>query len=159
MEGQKEEVKDLQALKPVLDDLTGFIGIRPDRAVFVTPRAFKNKFPNDRSQWPVFKIKAMDGLELNQQIDDDSLYAWSEQIKRYVIQPGLFRMSRLRASLLGWRNFKDADGAEIPFQKGEDGKITDDAIRCLPMPLQIWLTNEIEAAASVTPEEREGLKF
>ena len=159
MSNENEEVKDLQKRQKAIEELRGFVGITPDRVVFATPEAFKIAYPNDRGKWPVFKIKPMDGLDFNAEIDDEALYRWDKELRRYLVISGAFRMARIRRCVLDWRNYMGPDGKEVPCQKGEDGKITEAAVRSLSGPTQLWLMEQIDAAASVTPEESDGLKF
>lgn len=159
MEENTEEIKDLQKALDPIAQLRGFVGLTPGRAVFVTPPVFREAYPNNLEKWPKFKIKPLDGMDFNAEIDDDSMYHWDFQLKQYVTNPGRFRVMRIRNCLLDWKDYVDADGKPIPCTHGPDGKITDDAIRALPGPLQVWLTHQINAAASVTPEESDGLKF
>jgi hypothetical protein len=139
-----------------LEVLKGFGGVLPNKFIFATPPIYKEVYPNDRSKWPVFKVKPSDGLDFNHSIDRDD---WYKLVDGKVIPiPGKVRMDKLKAGVKGWTNFKDGE-EEIPFVPDTDGNLSDDGIRALKPELQGWLLGLIAGAESVSKEESDGLKF
>lgn len=60
----------------------------------------------------------------------------------------------LKAGLVGWRNLKNADGTDVRFVTGPDGRITDSLLERLPTSVCIELASEVMTRAQATETDR-----
>jgi hypothetical protein len=139
-----------------LEVLKGFGGILPGKVIFATPPVYKEVYPNQPDKWPVYKIKPSDGLDFNENLDKQDWYRIEEGMVLPI--PGKIRIDKFKKHLLDWKNHRDGD-EEIPFPRGQDGRITDAGIMAMKPALQIWILEVISEADLISKEESEGLKF
>jgi len=66
---------------------------------------------------------------------------------------GTVKCMRLRMGLKGWRNFKDSKGAEVKFEKAEDGMVKEELLERLYPEDRTELANEIWQFTEITEED------
>lgn len=71
------------------------------------------------------------------------------------MRSGEQKLQILRMGLRGWRNFRRADGTEVPFQKvnGHPGHVTDASLDFLAPEWRTELANAITERGKLTPAE------
>ena len=72
-------------------------------------------------------------------------FTWSPSGELQSYNFGTERLTVLEYGLIGWRNFKDANGAEVPFRTRKSGSKTTCDVECLAV-LSLRHRNELVAA-------------
>ena len=160
---------NIQLTPEVRERLRGFLGFDTQSSFFYVPKMFrfkddKNAFIVPKNLWPTFELKAKDGVEisnLEDQIGYTEYNLMNPMERKYISKAGFFRMETLRRGIRRWKNFLMEDlVTQIPFKPeylGEDGLLTEDAIRVIPVRLQAELCEAINERSTLTEEELMGL--
>lgn len=154
MEEEKRVFADSRAK---LAKLKGFVGILPDKVVNHVPAVFREVYPDDKSKWPVYKIKPVDGIEFTRQLDDENNIEVDWDTKTLTVNKGKYKESLVRRQVKGWDNHTDIDGTVIPYTE-EAGQMSEACFRSLQAALIKDLEDAIDSASIVTKEESEGIK-
>lgn len=74
----------------------------------------------------------------------------------FNMRSGQQKLGILRLGLVGWRNFKSGDGAEVPFEtiKGHPQHVTDACLDRLDPDWRVELANAITERGKLTPAEK-----
>lgn len=149
--------------------LRGHLGYSAGEPFPWVPPVFREKdgqglFIYPKAIWPVFTLKAKDGLEVAQ-LEDKAGYTeydlTNPMVRRYVSTSGSFRVDTLRRGVKSWRNLFEEDlVTPVPFKveyMGVDGLLTEEAIRVIPPRLQVALQEAINERSTLTQEELAGL--
>ena len=85
----------------------------------------------------------------------DSMIASVPGQDEMSIKSGSYQLQILRCGLRGWRNFKNAKGADVAFDvtKGNHRHVTDDSLDRLSYANRNELTNAITEHSAVSEEE------
>lgn len=69
--------------------------------------------------------------------------------------PGAMALLTLRMGLRGWRNFRDENGAEIPFElsRGQPRQVTDECLERVPLEVCMALSKQIQSRGEVSVSE------
>lgn len=76
------------------------------------------------------------------------------QLDKTTYPGGSFTTKLVRGGLVGWRDFRDAAGADVPFATTPDGKPTDETLERIPMDAYVELANEIFRQSNLSAGER-----
>ena len=102
----------------------------------------KDPCKNEAEGATVFLIGAVDKETIGALKDSAQILEQVDGSQRIILNTSATMTRACRVGLRGWRNFKDANGKDIPFRTEEDylfGKsrklVTEDAIACLPYDL------------------------
>lgn len=162
---------NVQLTPELRERLRGFLGYDAASTFPFVPPVFRERdaqglwlFP--QSLWPVFTLKAKDGLEVSQ-LEDRAGYTEYNlsdiMVRRYVSTSGSFRIDTLRRGVRGWRNlFLEDLRTPVPFLPeylGVDGLLTEEAVRVIPVRLQVVLQEAINERSTLTAEELQGLGY
>ena len=105
------------------------IALRSTVREFVAPSDTKLP-PEQQTTWLLGPLDVFDSAELADSYSTDP-NKWASK-----------NVQMVRMALRGWRNFKDADGAEVPFI-GLGGRASDEDMRKIPFSLVLELMVEI----------------
>jgi hypothetical protein len=166
-----QEVTNVQLTPELRARLRGFTGYDASETFPWVPPIYRELdsvggylFP--KTIWPLFTLKAKDGLEVAQ-LEDRAGYTeynlGAPLDRRYVSTSGSFRVETLRRGVKRWKNLRKDDLVTIiPFRDdylGEDGLLTEEAIRVIPPSLQQALYEAINERSTLTQEELQGLDY
>lgn len=140
----------------LLEKLNKFKGFSDTSTFQYVPKIYReNVDVIPKKDWPIFKLKGRDGLDLAD--SEDNMGHELKNGKVYTTT-GEVRIKTLQSNILDWKNFKDQDNKNIPFVKDAEG-LTKQCIAKLPSPLQVELLLAINDHSILTQEELEGLEF
>ena len=160
---------NVQLTPELRERLRGFLGYDAVSTFPFVPPVFRERdaqgnwlFP--KTLWPVFTLKAKDGLEVSQLEDRAGYTEYSLNdimTRRYVSTSGSFRIDTIRRGVKGWRNLLQDDlKTPVPFQPdyiGPDGLLTEEGVRVIPVRMQVVLQEAINERSTLTQEELQGL--
>ncbi len=136
--------------------LKGFLGYTSEAYFLYTPKIYRQLFPEDKSKWPVFKLKGLNGIQVAKAQDQAGMYSVGSDQMQFTA--GALRIKTLETNILGWKNLYDGEDKEIIF-KANGEKVHILCLEKLPAPLQIELHEVINERSVLTHEELEGLEF
>lgn len=152
------EVVDRELTDDMKLKLKGYLGFSKQSSFIYVPKVYReNEGEIPKDLWPRFKLQGMTGMGLAE-IEDQIGYLNIDGNNKYHITPGTQRIMVLRKNILGWKNFLDQDGNEIPFARSKNG-IELHCMEKLPEKLQSELYNAILDHSKLSSEESEGLEF
>jgi hypothetical protein len=135
--------------------LKKFMGFTKDPVFTYVPKIFRKEAPANKEVWPLFQLKGKDGIESAQSEDEASYVDPKTQNIHFTL--GSQRIQLLSKHIVGWKNFKDEEGNEIPFQKDGD-KASMESLKYLRPDLQVELQNAINEQLKLSVEELQGLE-
>jgi len=139
---------ELELTKETRERLSKFLPITLGKTFKYVPRIFREEFPEDKSQWPIFILKFLSGVELAK--SEDRLYGMiggdlnDAAFGKISVSRGAFVEHICRTGIVGWSGY----GVEY------DGPNSIDA---LPKELLYELTNAITEHRELSEEELRGL--
>jgi len=153
----KENVKDIKA--PEGNKLAGLVLYGEEEFLFWTPSEYREVYPEDRSKWPVFKIRSYNAedesaiieLMISENVDSKNATMF------FVSDPRTTRLI-VKRCLVGVKNLRDVNDKEVKLET-EDGLVSDKFISRLPFKLKNELKKVIMGSTEVTEEESASLKF
>lgn len=174
------DIQAVELTEEMKAKLKGFLGFQVEASFEYVPKAYRN--PDNaipREAWPVFTLKAKDGLELVREQDDvEMVLDRDTKQSRMVMSPGTARLRTLRRGLLAVRGLFIAGSKDIPDGRiAWDGKArdlvitkstgehvrtrnntdVDKVIAFMPVALQMELETAINERDVLAPEELRGL--
>jgi len=133
------------------DKLKDLLPIEPEENFPYVPKVFR-ECVSDKKLWPIFMLRGLDGEELAAREDQISYTTYGPAGEpQFHFTSGAFRMETLKKGIKGWKNYRTAEGKEIPFSA--------DNVKCLPIALQKELQNAIQERSLLTSEELQGLEL
>ena len=118
---------------------------------------------------PTFELKQMDvraKKEFNMhrvKIQRDATLILSNPDREEVIKSGSDENEKLlklvKDYVVGWSNFKTAQGEEIEYKTGSNGTLTFDDFMQIPAIIQANIIQELVLISGLTSQEELGLKF
>jgi len=148
-----------RVLTPELQEkLNKVSGLTKEHTFLYVPKVYREIGPDliPKSEWPVFKLRGKNGLEIAE-AEDNSGYMDTEQ-QRLVITAGKARLQTLANNILGWKNFKDREGNLVEFVQ-EKNVVYKTALQRLSAELQRELHEAINEQSVLTEEELQGLEY
>ena len=166
MDEQNVQLTEEQMLKL---KSSGALGFKLDATFPYVPEVYRdseNKI--EKSLWPVFTLKGIDGVrssELEDSISSDVSYKkfnkdGSSNGASFKLHSGKARIETLRLGLITWKNFRNDKGELIakPKEDKAHGGIERSSLRVIHPKLQAELVNAITEQKQLTEEERLGLE-
>ena len=156
-----EQVK--KELTPeVQKKLNKVLGLTKEHVFLYVPKIYRELGDElmPKSEWPIFKLKGKNGLEIADAEDNSGYMETSETeaASKLIITTGKVRIETLSRHILGWKNFKDREGELVKFTKDGD-KVYKTCLMRLSADLQRELHDAINEQSVLTPEEIQGLEF
>ena len=148
-----------RVLSPELEEkLNKVRGLTKTHEFLYVPKVYREAGPDviPKSEWPVFKLKGKDGLEIAD-AEDSSGYV-DTTTNNLHLTAGRARIETLSKHILGWKNFFDRSNEEIKFVKDGD-KVYKTCLQRLPSDLQRELHEAINEQSILTEEEIQGLEY
>jgi hypothetical protein len=133
--------------KEYVDKIKRFAAIRPEETFHYVPKVYR-ELPKELK--PVFILRPIageDALRFSDLMRGDVTV--SDGVAQVKIKRGEYVISVVHSGLVGWNNYYDVNGNDIPYKSN---------ISCLPMALLEELCDVITERASLTYEEVLGLK-
>lgn len=153
-----EETEEKKLSPELLAELQKVKGLTTTHEFLYVPKVYRKAGVDviPKSEWPIFKLKGKDGVEIAE-AEDKAGYVDSSTTNIHLTV-GTQRIETLKKHILGWKNFKDRDGNEIPcvIKAGEVYKTN---LARIPVELQKELHEAINEQSVLTQEELEGLEF
>lgn len=146
------EQVDLVLTPEQKEKLKGFLPIKPDATFKYVPKVFRDA-GIDKKLWPVFILKGKDGIEISKALDSAGHISYDQATGKadFIPTAGKQRLETLEKGIIGWKNYRDADGSLVEF-KGKE------SIKFLPDALQTELQNAINERSELSQEELQGLE-
>jgi hypothetical protein len=100
--------------------------------------------PADPTIWKYAPLTLLEASEIRDLL---GLHARAEGIPLGTMERKLLR------KLVGWSNFRDENGREIPWAKGPDGTVVDELLMLIPAAARAEIAAEIWKTRGITKEE------
>jgi len=144
-------------LTPELQEkLNKLRGYSPKSVFIWTPDLFRLNTPKE--EWPLFKFSNRDAKDWAD-AEDNLLIDLTGEGNNARTNTANLRLMILKNHLLEWKNYKDKSGKVIPFEKDEEGQISDACLHRLSQELQLELLEAINTESCLNEEEKAGLEF
>lgn len=168
---KETEISNVQLTPEIRERLRGFLGFDTEATFPYVPKIFRYKdekgnYIVPKNLWPIFELKPKDGVEINNLEDQigHTEYNLSNPLeRRYVSRAGLFRTETLRRGIRRWKNLRMEDLVGIvdfkPEYIGDGGLLTEDAVRVIPIKLQVDLQEAINERSTLNEDELMGLGY
>lgn len=176
--GKADMIKETNVI--TVDDkmkkrLEQFTGFQVDAEFEYVPKVFREAYPDDKSKWPVFVLRSIDGAQIAEFESRSGSIVYKETGEREVnLSTGKMRLMEVSENLIKVMRYPLKDGAlmfyddnkgEITIRpvggqaKTQPGKTGRDAFRYFPSSLQIELQRAVEERSILTDEEKLGLEY
>lgn len=152
------EIVDKELTPELQAKLNKVLGLTKEHTFLYVPKIYRELGESfkPKSEWPVFKLKGKNGLEIADAEDTAGYVDTTTQ--NLHLTAGRSRIETLSKHILGWKNFKDRDDNVIDF-KMEGGKVYKTALMRISAELQKELHEAINEQSVLTSEELQGLEF
>lgn len=141
----------------------GVLGFTENVEFKYVPKAFREKnedstYKLEKKYWAVFNLKGKDGIEALKMEDGLGHMEYDDKKNKrtYISKTGSHRITLLTDCIIGWKNWFDADGREIPF-RSNGTKISSHSLKRIPVLWAIELANAITERTTLSEEELQGL--
>ena len=154
-----EKIIDVDMTEARKAKLSALAPITPKASFLYVPAAYREKDENGeyftpKAEWPVFELRSLTGRD---RIESDSSSFGIDGSVSFSF--GKMVCGVVKKGLIGWKNWRDAEGNKIKFYdrfRGR-GELTAEALDYLPEPLFVEIANAIQERSELTEEEKQGL--
>jgi len=139
--------------------LAGMVLYGSEEFSFWVPDAYKKTYPDDRSQWPVFKVR-------NYNSDDEAVIVSvllekgmteKETLKYFLTDPDNTKLL-VKRCLKDVKNLKDGNGTVVKLELVDD-EVPDSFLKRVPFKLLSELQRAIMNSSAPSAEDTSGLEF
>lgn len=86
--------------------------------------------------------------------DRNAAYDLSGRFSEQNVPYGTWATTVVRGGLAGWKNLGDGKGGEVRFAVDRGGKVREELLEVLPMPVCLELASEIITHSQITEDDR-----